>query len=71
MSGRVDNTLTVDFFGGSLAIPGGVTYDGGRYGYTGPADDSFRRPSPPELRYWFGDILMARSGPAAVLADDR
>jgi hypothetical protein len=31
--GRVDNTLTLDFSGGSLAVPGGIAYDGGRGGY--------------------------------------
>jgi hypothetical protein len=65
MSGRVDNTLTVDFSGGSLAVSGGVTYDGGRGDYAGPADDSLCRPSPPERRYWFGDevfALVARVG---------
>jgi hypothetical protein len=31
--GRVDNTLTLDFSGGSLAVPGGIDYRGGRGGY--------------------------------------
>jgi hypothetical protein len=31
--GRIDNTLTLDFFGGSLAVPGGISYVGGRGGY--------------------------------------
>jgi Calx-beta domain-containing protein len=32
-NGRVDNTLTLDFSGGSLAVPGGISYSGGRGGY--------------------------------------
>lgn len=32
-NGRVDNTLTLDFSGGSLAVPGGIAYDGGHGGY--------------------------------------
>jgi hypothetical protein len=70
MPGPVDNTLTVDFPGGSLAVSGGVTYDDGRGDYAGPADDSRCRPSPPEPRDWFGDevfALVARVGrPFAV-----
>jgi hypothetical protein len=31
--GRVDNTLTLDFSGGSLAVRGGISYRGGRGGY--------------------------------------
>jgi hypothetical protein len=31
--GHVDNTLTLDFSGGSLAVPGGIAYRGGRGGY--------------------------------------
>jgi Calx-beta domain-containing protein len=31
--GRVNNTLTLDFSGGSLAVPGGIDYRGGRGGY--------------------------------------
>jgi hypothetical protein len=32
-NGRVNNTLTLDFSGGSLAVPGGIAFDGGRGGY--------------------------------------
>jgi hypothetical protein len=32
-NGHVDNTLTLDFSGGSLAVPGGISYSGGRGGY--------------------------------------
>jgi hypothetical protein len=32
-NGRVDNTLTLDFSGGSLAVPGGISYSGGQGGY--------------------------------------
>ena len=31
--GAVDNTLTIDLGGGSIALPGGIRYDGGRGGY--------------------------------------
>jgi len=31
--GAVDNTLTIDFSGGSLAVPGGISFDGGHGGY--------------------------------------
>jgi hypothetical protein len=31
--GHVENTLTLDFSGGSLAVPRGISYDGGRGGY--------------------------------------
>jgi hypothetical protein len=31
--GRINNTLTLDFSGGSLAVPGGIAYPGGRGGY--------------------------------------
>jgi hypothetical protein len=32
-NGPIDNTLTLDFSGGSLAVPGGISYAGGRGGY--------------------------------------
>jgi hypothetical protein len=32
-NGRIDNTLTLDFSGGRLAVPGGISYAGGRGGY--------------------------------------
>lgn len=32
-SGRVDNTLTLDFSGGPIDVPGGISYAGGRGGY--------------------------------------
>jgi hypothetical protein len=31
--GHINNTLTLDFSGGSLAVPGGISYAGGRGGY--------------------------------------
>jgi hypothetical protein len=31
--GHIDNTLTLDFSGGSLGVPGGISYAGGRGGY--------------------------------------
>jgi hypothetical protein len=74
-NGPIDNTLTLDFSHGSLAVPGGISYTGGRGGYNvlatrgGHFVDELSVPRTPHAGKLVLDRLTVRYAEIAPISD--